>query len=252
MPPSGRRLAQERAFSWIDLSGNASIRTPRVFIHVEGKPNQFVRRGRPSTPFAPKSSRIARWLLMNPEREANQAALAAATRLHPATVSRVLRRLVDDGLVRRDGRRYSVRDAGLLLDAWRSEYDFERHEVRAGYLPARTGQAALADLVAAFDATMSSTPPRDWRPPGRSPSSPPSGSAPCIFHGAYPPTSCTGLASSRASAARTCGCSRPRTPASWTALAWLAGCGSCTRSRSILTWAVTRSGRRRPLARSGA
>ena len=152
MPPSGRRLAQERAFSWIDLSGNASIRTPRVFIHVEGKPNQFVRRGRPSTPFAPKSSRIARWFLMDPEREANQAALAAATRLHPATVSRVLRRLVDDGLVRRDGRRYSVRDAGLLLDAWRSEYDFERHEVRAGYLPARTGQAALADLVAAFDA----------------------------------------------------------------------------------------------------
>ena len=152
MPPSGRRLAQERAFSWIDLSGNASIRTPRVFIHVEGKPNQFVRRGRPSTPFAPKSSRIARWFLMNPESDASQAGLAAATRLHPATVSRVLRRLVDDGLVRRDGRSYAVQDARLLLDAWRAEYDFERQEVRAGYLPARTGQAVLGELVEAFNA----------------------------------------------------------------------------------------------------
>lgn len=151
MPPSGRRLAQERGFSWIDLSGNASIRTPRMFIHVEGKPNQFVRRGRRSTPFAPKSSRIARWFLMHPGSNASQADLAAATRLDRATVSRVLRRLTDDGLVRRKDRSYSAPDARLLLDAWQAEYDFERQEVRAGYLPARTGQATLAQLIDTFN-----------------------------------------------------------------------------------------------------
>lgn len=151
MTPSGRQLAQERGVSWIDLSGNASIRTPRMFIHVEGKPNRFVRRGRRSTPFAPKSSRIARWFLRNPWSSASQADLAAATRLDRATVSRVLRRLTDDGLVRREGRSYAVPDARLLLDAWQAEYDFDRQEVRAGYLPARTGQAALTQLIDAFN-----------------------------------------------------------------------------------------------------
>ena len=151
MSPAGRRFAREHSLSWIDLSGNASIRTPHSVIHVEGKPNQFVRRGRRSTPFAPKSSRIARWFLMNPGSSASQADLAAATRLDRATVSRVLRRLTDDGLVRREGRSYAVPDARLLLDAWQAEYDFERQEVRAGYLPARTGQTALAQIADTFN-----------------------------------------------------------------------------------------------------
>ena len=235
MTPSGRRLAQERAFSWIDLCGNASIRTPRMFIHVEGKPNQFVRRGRRSTPFARKSSRIARWFLMNPGSSASQADLAAATRLDRATVSRVLRRLTDDGLVRLEERSYSAPDARLLLDAWRAEYDFERQEVRAGYLPARTGQAALAQIVDGFNEYEV-----EYAATGLA-------AAWALTHFAsfrlstlYLPRGAPASVLDRigfqsGSAARTCGWSRPPTPASWTGLASSTGSGSCIRYRSTST-----------------
>ena len=79
MPPSGRAIADDRGVSWLDLSGNAHIRTPRTLIRIEGEPNRFKERGRPSTPFAPKSSRIARWFLMHPGRAASQQELAEIT-----------------------------------------------------------------------------------------------------------------------------------------------------------------------------
>ena len=61
-----RRLCSDAEVSWFDLSGNANIVAPGLRIQIEGKPNRFVRPGRPSTVFAPKSSRIARHLLIDP------------------------------------------------------------------------------------------------------------------------------------------------------------------------------------------
>ncbi len=64
----GRRLCEQAAVSWFDLSGNAEIVAPGLRIHVEGKPNKYKKPGRPSTVFAPRSSRIVRQLLMDPGR----------------------------------------------------------------------------------------------------------------------------------------------------------------------------------------
>lgn len=68
----GQSLCAEHGIAWLDLSGNALIVAPGLHIRVEGRPNRFRRRGRPRSAFAPKSSRIARWLLMNPERAMTQ------------------------------------------------------------------------------------------------------------------------------------------------------------------------------------
>ncbi len=63
----GRKICEEAGLGWFDLSGNASIVAPGIRIVVKGNRNRFRSAGRPANIFAPKSSRIARWLLMHPE-----------------------------------------------------------------------------------------------------------------------------------------------------------------------------------------
>ena len=77
----GRRLSEEAGVCWLDLSGNAHLVGPGLRVNIEGKPNQFKRPGRPRSVFAPKSARIARWLLMQPQRAFTQRELAKARRV---------------------------------------------------------------------------------------------------------------------------------------------------------------------------
>ncbi len=133
MTPAGAKAAEARGLNWLDLSGNASLRDEDLYVWVQGRPNQFVRRGRPASAFAPKSSRVARVLLLDPERWWLQKELSERTDLDPAQVSRVVRRLEDDQLLKRDGSRVRPRDPDLLLDAWTDEYRFDRHDIVSGH-----------------------------------------------------------------------------------------------------------------------
>ena len=63
----GRERCAEYGVSWLDLSGNAQISAPGLRILVEGKPNQYKRTGRPSTAFAPRSSRICAMVAHAPD-----------------------------------------------------------------------------------------------------------------------------------------------------------------------------------------
>jgi hypothetical protein len=133
MTPAGAKAAAERGLNWLDLSGNAHIRDADLYISVQGRPNQFVARGRPSSPFAPKSSRITRMMLLEPQRWWRQKELADLTHLDDGHVSRIVRRLVGDLLLEtRDGH-VRPSDPSLLLDAWSDEYRFERHDVIVGH-----------------------------------------------------------------------------------------------------------------------
>lgn len=120
--------------SLVDLSGNARVRDDPLYISVEGKPSRFSQRGRPSSPFAPKGSRIARVLLLDPSRWWRQKDLAEATELDDGYVSRVVRRLEDDELLTRNDGQLRARNAELLLDAWADDYRFDRHDVVAGHM----------------------------------------------------------------------------------------------------------------------
>jgi CRP-like cAMP-binding protein len=87
-------------------------------IHIRGNPNQFRRRGRKSTVFAPKSSRVVRQFLLDPSRGYRQQELIEATGLGQGFVSRILNKLEQDNLVRRVGPFWRVDNPGRLLDAW--------------------------------------------------------------------------------------------------------------------------------------
>lgn len=134
MTPAGEKAADRVGLNWIDLSGNAHIRADRLYIYVAGKPSRFVKRGRPSSPFAPKSARITRVMLLDPERWWRRKDLAESTDLDSGHVSRVVRRLIDDKLLEEgDEHRVRPRNREALLDAWEDEYRFDRHQILHGH-----------------------------------------------------------------------------------------------------------------------
>ncbi len=147
----GRRLCAEAGVSWLDLSGNAHVEAPGLRVHIEGKPNQFTRPGRPSSPFAPKSARIARWLLMHPEERFSQKQLADATGLDKGLTSRVVRKLEEQRLVVRDKKgAVKLADFGAMLEAWRAAYDFSKHQIMRGHIPARSSDEIVQKLSQEF------------------------------------------------------------------------------------------------------
>ena len=133
MTPAGAKVAAQYGLNWIDLSGNANIRADSLYISVRCEPNQFSARGRPSSPFAPRSSRVTRVMLLDPTRGWRQKELASVTHLNSGQVSRIVRRLREDELIEEDEGVIRPRDPDLLLDAWSDEYRFDRHEVVRGH-----------------------------------------------------------------------------------------------------------------------
>jgi hypothetical protein len=134
----GRGLCADAQVGWFDHSGNAHIAAPGLTIHIEGRRNRYVPRGRPSSVFAPKSARVARWLLLNPGTPLLQRDLARATRMSPAFVSRIVKRLRDAALVARDpDGRVVVPAPDRLLEAWAEAYSIRDHHILAGIFPGR-------------------------------------------------------------------------------------------------------------------
>ncbi|MCU0672309.1 MAG: type IV toxin-antitoxin system AbiEi family antitoxin [Myxococcota bacterium] len=141
MTPAARSACERAAASWLDLSGNAHITAPGLRVVLDGKPNAFRKRGRPSSVFAPKSARIARWLLMHPKEALTQQDLATRTDVSEGLVSRVISRLEDQQLVSREDGRVRLLQPELLLDAWRDEHRFAKNDIVRGHVAARSGDA---------------------------------------------------------------------------------------------------------------
>ncbi|WP_428264566.1 type IV toxin-antitoxin system AbiEi family antitoxin [Haliangium sp.] len=142
MHDSGRQACRRLGVSWFDLSGNARIIAPGLRVIIDGRPNRFRARGRPASLFAPKSSRVARWLLMHPTQAFTQRQVAHATDLSEGLVSRIVSRLEEQHYVVRDeDGTLRVKDPRLLLEAWQDEYRFSKHTIVQGHVAARSGDA---------------------------------------------------------------------------------------------------------------
>ena len=147
----GKRLCEEAGVCWLDLSGNAHLVAPGLRVNIEGKPNKFKSPGRPRSLFAPKSSRIARWLLLEPERAFSQRELARAAGLDEGFTSRIVRQLEEQRLVVRETNgAVKVADFNAMLEAWREAYDFSKHHIVRGHIAARSGDQVLRQLASHF------------------------------------------------------------------------------------------------------
>jgi hypothetical protein len=146
--PLGKKLCEQYGIGWFDLCGNADILGPGLRIRVQGFPNKFRERGRPSNAFAARSSRVVRQLLAEPRRFQAQAEIARQTGLGDGYVSKIVRRLAQEEYLE-SNKLGAVRasDPDLLLDAWRSAYDFARHRILAGYVAADSGDSLVRKVA---------------------------------------------------------------------------------------------------------
>ena len=149
MSELGKRACDEAGVSWFDLSGNAHIVATGLRIIVDGRPNRFLHPGRPANLFAPKSSRVVRWLLMNPGKAVTQREIAQSTGMTEGFVSRIASRLEQDSYLLRDkSGAIRLKNPELAMNAWRESYQFAKHNVTEGHVAARSGDA-LASFVSA-------------------------------------------------------------------------------------------------------
>lgn len=148
MAEAGRHFCSEHRLPWLDLSGNTHIRAPGLLIHVEGRPNRFRSAGRPRNPFASKSSRVTRQLLIEPDRYITQRELSKVLRLGEGFVSSIVRKLEMDGMIaRNDSGALKPSNPDHLLDAWHEVYDFNRHHIIKGHIAARSGDLLLHKIT---------------------------------------------------------------------------------------------------------
>ena len=143
----GRKYCREARISWLDLSGNADITGPGIRILIEDQPNLFKRPGRSSSVFAPKSSRVARFLLFKHPGVFSQREIAEQTGLGEGYVSKIVKTMDNLDLITRDASgRITSQNPVELLDAWMEKYDFANHNPISGYIPARSGQSLLQHI----------------------------------------------------------------------------------------------------------
>lgn len=146
---------RKRGVSCLDLNGRLWIRADGIL--VDRYPDS-ARRFRPATPvpdvFQPKSSRLARALLSQPDRAWTQTELGERTGLSPGLVSRLVRHLVNEGLLGQQGRSLRLAQPRGLLDAWEARDDWsKRTSVRQYSLleadPERVAQRLVENLAEA-------------------------------------------------------------------------------------------------------
>ena len=151
MGEAAQELCARADLAWLDLSGNARIVVPGIFYQNLGNPNRFRRPGRPESAFGPRGSRVARLLLMEPSKAMRQHEIASGAGLNEGHVSRVARKLLEADLVERNEDGIRVTDRRTLLDAWREDYRFDRHQVIRGHVSAGGGESLTRSIAEALD-----------------------------------------------------------------------------------------------------
>ena len=147
MGVKGRSYCEQAKVSWLDLSGNSSITAEGLYVRERGHRNSYRRRGPVESPFGPKGSRIARWMLAHPGEVFRQRELASAVGLNEGYTSRVIGKLIENQLVSRERKGIRLSDPDLLLRSWEEVYRFNRHTLLPGHIPAQSG-VELARSVA--------------------------------------------------------------------------------------------------------
>src|SRR5438128_123760 len=122
--PDALVLLREQDVSYAGDEGEWFLFAPPVYVERTPRRSAPIVPAKVRTPFAPRASRVARWLLLHPEAQPSLTMLARFVELSEATVSRTAHALAADGLAELTVdphdtrvRRLRARNTGGLLDA---------------------------------------------------------------------------------------------------------------------------------------
>jgi len=126
LSPEAQALCRAAGVGYFDLAGNAGLDTANVYFELGGRPNPNAREKQLRDPFAGKAERLARRLLVEPERTWAMRDLAAAAGVSLGMASMATTALAEARLVTKGRGGLHVTDPAGLLEAWGQSYDLRR------------------------------------------------------------------------------------------------------------------------------
>jgi hypothetical protein len=118
----GAAVCRDLGVGFIDLSGNCVLSLEGLYVERTGYPNKFKKPREILSFFSPKSSRVARCLLSEPERAWELKGLATETGVSIGLIHRIATGLENNLFARKEFRSFKLEDPARLLEAWREEY----------------------------------------------------------------------------------------------------------------------------------
>ena len=146
--PEGQRLCREAGVGYLDLTGNAFLKFDGVLVDRRSGERPPRAKARLRRLFSPKSSRILRVLLENPDQEWTLARLATEAAISVRTAHLVINALEEKAFV--DKRRGAIRleKPAPLLDLWAENYRLDQHRRQTFYSFVRSPRELAAKLAA--------------------------------------------------------------------------------------------------------
>lgn len=161
----GRQALRDADVSFVGADGRLFLRAPGIFVDRDERTQPALEEGMGverdvpgRNPFAKRSSRIPRWLLLHPAETFSVGELANAVNLNPAATSRVLHALEDSALIgdvkpgpRGPRRSIRLERPRALLETWLPFWQCQRIRKRRWDIGARSVEEALEILGKAAD-----------------------------------------------------------------------------------------------------
>ena len=126
LSPEARALCRAAGIGYFDLAGNAGLDTANVYLELGGRPNPNAREKQLRDPFAGKAERVARRLLMEPQRTWTMRDLARAAGVSLGMASMATTALAAAELITKGRGGLNVANPRVLLEAWAESYDLRR------------------------------------------------------------------------------------------------------------------------------
>jgi hypothetical protein len=126
-------LCRHRGISCADLNGRQWLRAKGLLVDRQPVGKKFRPAVTPADPFSTKGTRLIRSLLNHPDRLWSHKELVEATGLSKGLITRLVQRLINEGLMKQGKRTLSVERLGALLDAWARSDNWRKRAVIRQY-----------------------------------------------------------------------------------------------------------------------
>jgi len=133
----GAAICNDFGIGFVDLSGNCLLSLDGLYIERTGFPNRFRKPREIQSLFSPKSSRVIRCLLSDPNRAWTLKGLSTETGVSIGLIHRLAIALENNLFAEKKLGAFKLEDPARLLEAWREEYyrrapRWVRYVVKAG------------------------------------------------------------------------------------------------------------------------
>ena len=127
------KICQEFGVGYLDLSGNCWLTFQQVYILTENYPNKFSKRRDLVSLYAPKTERILRVLLSDPNHSWKTVDLQKTAKVSIGLVSYLKARLSENEWIRTNEQGVALSNPQALLSEWAKAYNFNRNRAHDYY-----------------------------------------------------------------------------------------------------------------------